>query len=175
MADYWLQVTIRGNGFSMDEEDVVINLSGSRCVVVSSTLEEIICVTDPAVQPAAFTCETGAGVTECATCASPLTKDDECATCNGGAELSGGACWEIPTVTIMVEDDASSVENHGMVSTASEGGTFWSDEGLGKGDRWAIFSGAIAVSGTYEVRLAVPPATLCTPVNQVSEIIFDQL
>ena len=41
------EVTIRGHGFSMDEEDISIDIGGSKCVVESSTLEEIICVTQP--------------------------------------------------------------------------------------------------------------------------------
>ena len=50
-------VTIRGHGFSMDEEDITIDIGGSKCVVESSTLEEIICVTEeqaaaPAAAPA---------------------------------------------------------------------------------------------------------------------------
>ena len=51
------EVTIRGHGFSMDEEDISIDIGGSKCVVESSTLEEIICVTEeqaaaPAAAPA---------------------------------------------------------------------------------------------------------------------------
>lgn len=128
------EVIIRGHGFSMDEEDIAINLSGSNCVVVSSTLEEIICVTDPVTETSStFTCAPGAGVADCATCADPLTVEGECATCNAGGELSGGKCRETPTATITIEDDAAEVQ--GMVSTAGDAGTFLTDEALGKGDR----------------------------------------
>eukprot|EP01046_Picozoa_sp_COSAG06_P000498 COSAG06_NODE_14_length_35011_cov_20.984132_1_plen_3931_part_10 len=155
------EVVIRGRGFSMDEEDITIDLGGSRCVIVSSTLEEIICVTDPIVETPAFSCTTGPGLTDCAACADTLTVDGECATCNAGAALSGGACHEIPTDTITVED--TDAEARGMGSTTADAGTFLSDAGVGKGQGWAIFSASVAVSGTYEVRLLVPGDAYCTP------------
>ena len=155
------EVIIRGRGFSMDEEDIAIDLGGSRCVIVSSTLEEIICVTEPAEETAAFSCTAGSGTTECATCADPLTREGECTSCNGGAVLLDGACRQLPTATITVEATAARV--HGMASEGSDSGTFVSDQGLGKGHGWAIFSASVAVSGTYEVHLLVPGDAYCTP------------
>jgi hypothetical protein len=156
------EVVIRGHGFSMDEEDIHIEMGGSKCEVVSSTLEEIICITDPVVPSPLYTSTTGSGLTDCATVAEPPTVQGECASCNPGADLSGGLCREIPTAAIILDDAGAQVE--GMVSLSSGGGqTFVSDEGAGKGSSWAIFSGAVALSGTYEVKLGVPASAFCTP------------
>ena len=133
------EVVIRGHGFSMDDENIAVEMGGSKCRVLSSTLEEIICVTDPVVPTPFYTTTTGPGVTDCATVVDPPTLQGECATCNAGAELSGGLCRATPTATITVEDSAATV--HGMVSQSSGGGnTFVKDEGAAKGDAWAIFS-----------------------------------
>ena len=96
---------------------------------------------------------TGAGLSDCASCASPLTAEGECATCNAGAELSGGACLETPTAPITVT--AAEADAVGM----GEGAAFLSDEGSSeKGSGWAIFSAEVALTGMYEARLLVPSA-----------------
>ncbi len=159
------EIIVRGHGFSMDEEDITIELQGSKCAIVSSTLEEIRCVTEPREEPASFTCTPGSASTDCATCAETPSMEGECTSCNAGAELSGGACYLTPTDTITVEDGAADVQSQGMISTphGDSGATFLSDEGAGKGERWVVFSAAVDVSGTYEVHLLVPPADYCTP------------
>ena len=106
---------------------------------VYQSYAEIICVTDPVATAPAFTCATGAGVADCATCTAPLTLEGECATCNAGAELSGGTCCETSSATITISSDDAGVSTVGMVSMPADGGsTFLSDEGLGKGGRWAV-------------------------------------
>lgn len=169
------EVLVRGHGFSMDEADIAIELQGSKCAVVSSTLEEIVCVTEPLEEPVDFTCATGAASTDCATCAETPAMEGECTSCNAGAELSGGACYVTPTATITIEDGTAGVQAQGMISTphGDSGATFLSDEGEGKGERWIVFSAALDVSGTYEVRLLVPPAEYCTPrASSVTVVIY---
>lgn len=158
------EVVIRGHGFSMDDHDIAVEMGGSKCRVMRSTLEEIICVTDPVVPTPVYTTTTGVGAADCATVVDPPTLQGECATCNAGGELSGGLCRETPTVTITVEDSDPGASVHGMVSSSSGGGnTFVTDEGAAKGDAWAIFSAPVALSGTYELQLAVPAAAYCSP------------
>ena len=165
------EVTIRGHGFSMDEADIDITLGGSPCAVVTSTLEEIVCVTGPAAE---FSCATGSGVTECASCASPLTAQDECASCNAGATLlAGGVCRAdatVPSATLTLDD--ADAEVVGMATqTAGDGSSFVSDQGQGKGTGWAIFTGAVTESGRYEVRLAVPTTAGCSGASAVPVVV----
>eukprot|EP01047_Picozoa_sp_COSAG01_P089094 COSAG01_NODE_21285_length_909_cov_1.706173_2_plen_246_part_01 len=135
-----------------------------RVQVITSTLEEIQCVTRPsgvnltnAVTPT-FSCVTGIGATSCATCVNPATSND-CATCNAGSALSNGAC--LPLGTIVITVPASQADAVGMSRSAD--GSFLVDSAAAKGTAWAAFSAPVVDSGVYQVQLIIPGNAVCIP------------
>jgi hypothetical protein len=175
-------VTLRGYGFSMDPEDISISFGNKiQCRVITSTLEEIKCVTmQVANLTYTYNCSTGSGLSNCASCDSFLNRT-VCVACNPSSWLVGGRCYPAFNGTISV-DDTNAETVHGLVRTTSalaSGGTFLSDfedSERRKGHGWVIFTATISHSARYRLRLLVPSdnaAPQCTPrASNVTVVVY---
>jgi hypothetical protein len=161
-------LTLRGHGFSMDEEDISIAVGADGtipCTVLSSTLEEITCVT-AAAPPAtpAPNCTTG-GVSGCAAC-QPAPQGG-CAQCESGFTLvgngsaAGPVCARAPPSAALSQDATAAA----LVGLSAVANSYVTDApAAGGAPGWATFTLAVPVGGVYEVTLRVPDdatATAC--------------
>lgn len=133
-------VTIRGGGFSMDDDDNVVFVGGIACRVITATLEEIQCITQAGTDVSPRDVAPGPPPTPppSVTITLPVAE----------AQAHGG-----PPAAVMISD----------AMAVSVDSSFAADSNARKGQGWTIYAPAIEVSGTYAVSMLVPGNGQCAP------------